>query len=82
MTDTSAAAALASSLRTATTGLAQKVYRASKPEHAAGVGVNVVSKSVDGSSATTKFDASGQLVPSSNEHKKSSAAASAVDLFA
>ncbi|MBB2156078.1 hypothetical protein [Gluconacetobacter diazotrophicus] len=82
MTDTTAAAALASSMRIATTQNAHAAHRAVKPEYAAGVGVNLVSANADGSKSSTQFDSTGQIVPSTTSHNKASATASAVDLFA
>jgi flagellar hook assembly protein FlgD len=82
MTDTTAAAALASSMRAATTQITQAAHRAVQPENAVGKGVNVSSSNIDGSSSSVQFDATGQIIPSGSSHKPESATASAVNLFA
>ena len=82
MADTTAASALASSLRNVTTATSEAAYRSSRPEHAVGKGVNIVERNVDGSSSSMQFDASGQIIPTGKAQKAESATASAVDLFA
>lgn len=82
MTDTTAAAALASSMRAGTTNVVHAAHRATQPENTAGVGVNIVSSGVDGSRSSTQFDATGQIVPSSHSQKKGSSAQSLVNLLA
>ncbi|GBQ34501.1 hypothetical protein HLH34_05445 [Gluconacetobacter azotocaptans] len=82
MADTSAAAALASSMRAATTEMTHAAYRAAKPEHAAATGMNIVSRNVDGSTSSAQFDATGQIIPSTTSHKQNSATASFVNLLA
>ncbi|NVN10206.1 hypothetical protein AAC691_16195 [Nguyenibacter vanlangensis] len=82
MADTTAASALASSIRQATVTHSHAAYRNSRPDHAAATGINVVSKGIDGSSSAMRFDATGQIIPTGTAHKAESAEASAVDLFA
>ncbi|MFT9014572.1 MAG: hypothetical protein ABF990_02385 [Acetobacter sp.] len=82
MADTTAASALASSLRNLTTATSEATYRSSRPEHAVGKGISIVKQGVDGSSSSIQFDASGQIIPTGKAEKAESATASAVDLFA
>mgnify|MGYP003361934231 CR=1 FL=1 len=82
MADTTAAAALASHMRTSATQVTQAVHRATQPENVASNSLNVASKSVDGSKSSMQFDATGQIVPSGHSEKKSSATQSFVNLLA
>ena len=82
MADTTAASALPSSLRNVTTATSEAAYRSSRPDHAVGKGVTTVERTVDGSSSSMQFDASGQIIPTGKAQKAESATASAVDLFA
>ncbi|MCH4142802.1 hypothetical protein [Acetobacter peroxydans] len=82
MSDTTAASALASSLREMTTAASRAAYQSARPGHTGGVGVRLSSHSVDGSSSSIQFDSTGQIVPSSSAQKKDDAMSSAVDLFA
>ncbi|MBB2203568.1 hypothetical protein [Gluconacetobacter takamatsuzukensis] len=77
-----AASVLASSIRQATSAASQTAYHNARPAHAAAAGVNIVSNSIDGSSSSMQFDASGQIIPTGNTSKKESATASALNLFA
>lgn len=82
MADTTVAAQLASSMRTATAHMAQAAHRSVQPEHVASSAIKVASSGQDGSSSSMQFDASGQIVPSGNTHNKSSATASFINLLA
>ena len=82
MSDTTAASALASSLREMTTAASRAAYQSARPGHTGGVGVRLSSSGVDGSSSSIQFDSTGQIIPSSDTQKKDSAMSSAVDLFA
>ncbi|MCP1241712.1 hypothetical protein GOB86_05595 [Acetobacter lambici] len=82
MADTTVAAQLASSMRTATTNMAQAAHRSVQPEHVASSALRVASSSQDGSSSSMQFDASGQVVPSGNSHNKHSGSASFINLLA
>ncbi|MBB2167727.1 hypothetical protein HLH36_05055 [Gluconacetobacter aggeris] len=82
MVDTTAASLLASSLRQVTSAASQAAYHSARPGHAAATGITITSSSIDGSSSSMKFDASGQIVPTGTTSKKEFATASAVDLFA
>jgi len=82
MVDTTAASLLASSLRQATSTASQVAYHSARPGHAVATGINITSSRIDGSSSSMKFDASGQIVPTGTTHKKESATANTIDLFA
>lgn len=82
MVDTTAASLLASSIRQATSTASQVAYHNARPAHAAATGMTLHSSSIDGSSSSMQFDASGQVIPGGSTSKKESATASAVDLFA
>ncbi|CEF53310.1 hypothetical protein [Acetobacter ghanensis] len=82
MADTTVAAQLASSMRTATAHMAQSAHRSVQPEHVASSALKVSSTAQDGSSSSMQFDASGQVVPSGNTHNQHSGTASFVNLLA
>ncbi len=82
MADTTVAAQLASSLRTATANTAQAAHRSVQPEHVASSALKLASTSQDGSSSSMQFDASGQVVPSGNSQNKHSGSASLINLLA
>ncbi|MCE2576824.1 hypothetical protein [Komagataeibacter sp. FNDCR2] len=82
MADTTAAAALASSMRTNTTEITHAAHRATQPENVASNGLNIASRSIDGSKSSMQFDATGQIIPTGNSEKKGSATQSLVNLLA
>ena len=82
MADTTVAAQLASSIRTATAHMAQTAHRSVQPENVTSSALKLVSTSQDGSSSSMQFDASGQVVPSGTSHNKHSGSASFINLLA
>ncbi|GAN70619.1 hypothetical protein [Acetobacter syzygii] len=82
MADTTVAAQLASSMRTATANRAQAAHRAVQPEHVASSALKVSSTAQDGSSTSMQFDSTGQVVPSGSSHNKHSGTASFINLLA
>ena len=82
MADTTVAAQLASSMRSATVHMTQAAHRSVQPENVTSSTVKLASTSQDGSSSSMQFDAPGQVVPSGTTHNKHSGSASFINLLA